>query len=599
MHRVVLHIDQDAFYVAVERRLRPELRGVPLAVVQYDARSLHVADCPSSDARRDDRSDGSLIAVSYEARAAGVRRQMRGAEARTHCPQLALVRVPTAHGKADIRHYREAGEEVLATLAECFGDDCVIEKASVDEAYADVTAAARRALQRRPWEQLVSLAREAGTHVEGLEGGARTRHHGREEARNGYAAPQPAEQVSVHGGADVSAGTHGSSACPLFARARACVSPGDALLVAGAAIAYEARQEVERRLTFTTSCGVAHNKLLAKLASGVHKPNQQTLIPEGGIHRMLEDLPLARLRGLGGGLGEVLIRELGVSTAGQLARVSEARVRAACGSDKTAAWVLACARGEDSEAVKDRGSATQVGYSKTFVGPNTLRSWEPVEHWLAQLAGQLAARLRDELKKGREPRSLNVGWRSPAVTNKGGWCSRALPFPPRKGGSQEFAVVALAEPCAEALRRWASSTLGPARAPLEVTCMSVGASRFESVDTAQPTLMSFAAKMREAPRPAKPASQAHAPRQPRDGQPTATEAPSPGSFDLSAIDMAEQRLLLAQIERERRGPPQQGVTAHGGAGHPVGGKRARASHPPNAGKKQRSVAAFFAKRGVE
>ena len=72
------------------------------------------------------------------------------------------------------------------------------------------------------------------------------------------------------------------------------------------------------------------------------------------------------------------------------------------------------------------------------------------------------------------------------------------------------------KPCAEALRRWASSTLGPAHAPLEVTCMSVGASRFESVDTAQPTLMSFAAKMREAPRPAKPASQAHAPRQPTD-----------------------------------------------------------------------------------
>ena len=37
---------------------------------------------------------------------------MRGDEARKHCPEVQLVQVPTAHGKADLTHYRSAGKQV-------------------------------------------------------------------------------------------------------------------------------------------------------------------------------------------------------------------------------------------------------------------------------------------------------------------------------------------------------------------------------------------------------------------------------------------------------------------------------------------------------
>ncbi|GCB87258.1 hypothetical protein scyTo_0027973, partial [Scyliorhinus torazame] len=43
-----------------------------------------------------------IIAVSYEARAYGVTRGMRGMEAQKKCPQLQLARIPQAHGKADL-----------------------------------------------------------------------------------------------------------------------------------------------------------------------------------------------------------------------------------------------------------------------------------------------------------------------------------------------------------------------------------------------------------------------------------------------------------------------------------------------------------------
>ena len=64
-------------------------------------------------------SNGSIIAISYgEARKVGVKRGMRGGEARKLCPALQLVQVPTLNGKADLTLYRKHGQDVLNILAE-------------------------------------------------------------------------------------------------------------------------------------------------------------------------------------------------------------------------------------------------------------------------------------------------------------------------------------------------------------------------------------------------------------------------------------------------------------------------------------------------
>lgn len=64
---------------------------------------------------------------------------------RHHLPGIyhflaALLQVPVAHGKADIGIYREAGAQVITVLS----SGAVCERASVDEAYLDVTAAAQQ-----------------------------------------------------------------------------------------------------------------------------------------------------------------------------------------------------------------------------------------------------------------------------------------------------------------------------------------------------------------------------------------------------------------------------------------------------------------------
>jgi len=83
--------------VAVEQRRRPELRGKPVAVVQYNQ-----------------WKGGGLIAVSYEARQCGVLRCMRGDDAKKICPEIELLRAPWADGKVPVNWYRDAGTEVRA-----------------------------------------------------------------------------------------------------------------------------------------------------------------------------------------------------------------------------------------------------------------------------------------------------------------------------------------------------------------------------------------------------------------------------------------------------------------------------------------------------
>ncbi|KAI4371218.1 hypothetical protein MLD38_019481 [Melastoma candidum] len=345
--RVIAHVDLDCFYVQVEQRKRPELRGVPAAVVQYNS-----------------WKGGGLIAVSYEARAYGVTRSMRGDEAKAICPNIHLVQVPVARGKADLSTYREAGSEVVSILAR--RGRC--ERASIDEVYLDLTDAAEALLAEYPPGQLEKKPID-------------------EEALNSHIS-----------GLNSMGDDHNQ-------RVKEWISRGDAdrrdkLLACGVLIVTDLRKQVLQDTQFTCSAGIAHNKMLAKLASGMHKPAQQTVVPQSAVKEFLELLPIKKMKQLGGKLGNQLQNELGIRTVGDLSKYTEQKLQEKFGMNN-GTWLWNIARGINGEEVESRLLPKSHGSGKRFPGPQSLRIVQSVEHWINKLSEDLCERLNSDLEQNK------------------------------------------------------------------------------------------------------------------------------------------------------------------------------------------------------
>ena len=438
--RVVAHVDLDAFYAACEQQRDRSLLGLPLGVAQYDPfEQGGVSNVPPDGQRRSTR--GNLIAVSYEARARGVKRGMNAVEAFALCQELVVMQVPTAHGKADLTMYREAGAAVLEVLKR--GADTT-ERASIDEAYFDLTKAAASALRTRSWSELLEMA--GGTNIAGVETLPESVLP-RSAVRNGYVAAESAD-----------AGVLSSA---WLAREEELWSEEERHLVAGAALLSSARAAVRSELGYSTSAGVAPNKRLAKLCSGLKKPNAQTLLTSGASPALLRDLPLSRLQGLGGHFGVEVASKLDITTVGQLAAVPFARLDAVF-KDKDARWLFALAHGILDEPVKDREIPLSISCSKTFRGSMALRALPQIQKYLQDLAAELHERLADDAaRNSRSPRTLTV-----SISPSGG-----APF----SRSCPWRRASMADDALGLLKSWAASTPG-----WEVTGMGLGAHDLEA-----------------------------------------------------------------------------------------------------------------------
>ncbi|XP_020574079.1 DNA polymerase eta isoform X2 [Phalaenopsis equestris] len=286
---------------------------------------------------------------------------MRGAEAEMVCPGIQLVQVPVARGKADLNGYRSAGSEVvsiLSTKGRC-------ERASIDEVYLDLTDAAESMLSEAPLEELENFDEEAlKSHVLGLRGDEDLEKNVREWFFGSDAIYQ------------------------------------DKLLACGAIIVAQLRDKVLKETEFTCSAGIAHNKMLAKLASGMHKPAQQTIVPSSAVRDLLASLPVKKMKQLGGKLGSSLQDDLGVNTVGDLLKFSEEKLQERYGFN-TGTWLWNTARGISGDEVKGRVLPQSHGCGKTFPGPKALKTTAAVESWLNQLCEELSERIQLDLDQNK------------------------------------------------------------------------------------------------------------------------------------------------------------------------------------------------------
>lgn len=90
-------------------------------------------------------------------------------------------------------------------------------------------------------------------------------------------------------------------------------------------IAYQIKASIRHSFGITCSVGIAPNKLLAKLASDMQKPDGLTVIESGDIERVLERMPIKELCGIGKKM-ERHLNMMSIYTCGELGRCDEARL---------------------------------------------------------------------------------------------------------------------------------------------------------------------------------------------------------------------------------------------------------------------------------
>ncbi|WP_255246964.1 DNA polymerase IV [Skermania piniformis] len=126
----------------------------------------------------------------------------------------------------------------------------------------------------------------------------------------------------------------------------------------------ELRAAVRARTGLVASIGAGSGKQLAKIASGLAKPDGIRVITAAEQDRLLAGLPVRKLWGIGP-VAEAKLRGIGVTTIGAFAALPESEVTGLLGGALGAA-LHRLARGSDDRPVTERGAAKQVSAETTF-----------------------------------------------------------------------------------------------------------------------------------------------------------------------------------------------------------------------------------------
>ncbi|AXX33105.1 DNA polymerase IV [Actinosynnema pretiosum subsp. pretiosum] len=164
-----------------------------------------------------------------------------------------------------------------------------------------------------------------------------------------------------------------------------------------AEIAARVRVDVEREHGITCSVGVASTKFLAKLSSGMCKPDGLMVVPKDRALEFLHPLPVGALWGVGKRTAEQLDR-LGLETVGDVAAAPLLRLRKAVGV-ALAEHLYALARGHDDRPVVPYTREKSIGAEETFEVDHFDRAVLKLE--LLRLSERTAASLRAKGLRGR------------------------------------------------------------------------------------------------------------------------------------------------------------------------------------------------------
>ena len=157
-------------------------------------------------------------------------------------------------------------------------------------------------------------------------------------------------------------------------------------------IAYQLKARIRHTLGLTCSIGIAPNKLLAKLASDMQKPDGLTIIAPERVSEVLERLPVKELCGIGKKV-EKQLADLNIFTCGELGRASPDRLKRRFGINGERLVMMG--RGIDDSPVvppEDEDEVKSVGHSMTLAQDITGR--DGLAKYVLQLSEMVGRRAR-------------------------------------------------------------------------------------------------------------------------------------------------------------------------------------------------------------
>ncbi|WP_422733443.1 DNA polymerase IV [Micromonospora sp. WMMD558] len=162
-------------------------------------------------------------------------------------------------------------------------------------------------------------------------------------------------------------------------------------------IAVRLRREVREQVGLPITVGVARTKFLAKVASGVAKPDGLLVVPPGQELAFLHPLPVERLWGVGP-VTAAKLRERGVCTVGQVARLGEATLVTLLGAG-AGRHLHALAHNRDPRPVQVGRRRSSMGAQHALGrGPHSPADLDAI---LSGLVDRVTRRMRAAARSGR------------------------------------------------------------------------------------------------------------------------------------------------------------------------------------------------------
>ncbi|KAJ2314083.1 N-acetyltransferase eso1 [Coemansia sp. RSA 2705] len=380
-------------------------------------------------------------------------------EAREKCPELVLVHVATFMGnnppayhkapaanthKVSLDEYRRASRRIM----DVFKRLCpTMNKASIDEAYLDASEQLRQQILDDFERGTLELAAGPDTmHPDAL------LLHSPMPYDRDMTLPaavvrwvvvsrkgKEKETARVDGPASTEYGVLVGDPPPVT------FGWGDLMLRYAARFAQHVRSTLFEELGYRASAGIAHNRFLAKIGSGLHKPDQQTILLSSQAEKFLSTYPITSIPSLGGKLGALVENAFGARTAGDLADYTVDQLALKLGAEQAQFLYNRC-HGIDDSPVADNKEPATLTSAKNFLR-YPVESLGKLDRWISMNSVDLWTRVVEEWElRKRWPRSLTLSY----TTRGHNMRSRTTAFPPRliKGAKNSpDAVVAAVHAC--------------------------------------------------------------------------------------------------------------------------------------------------------